>query len=319
MTVERSTTPTTRLRRRQVPDEDPADGGRLSQPRADRGPTCKPNAVGRHPVPEPCARPPPRTRVVTTQMVADGVWYLTGGSHHSVAIEMKDHVIVVEAPLNDQRALAVVGRGARPGRQQADPLRRSTAITTSTTRAACGPSPPRASPSSRTRRYRAFLGQDAGRAGPPSARITWRSRAGSRRRGGSARQARAHRRHADRRDLSHRRASAPRRAADGVPAEGEAPESRPTPTRRCLRTRHPRCRRVRSPSRSPTTSRGSELDRRTTSCRCTGASCRLRSSIAPSGRRPDAFDVQSGGERRYSLGRMPITSLKARERFAAPL
>jgi glyoxylase-like metal-dependent hydrolase (beta-lactamase superfamily II) len=45
---------------------------------------------------------------VTTQMAAEGVWYLTGGSHHSVVIEMKDHVIVVEAPLNDERALAVL-------------------------------------------------------------------------------------------------------------------------------------------------------------------------------------------------------------------
>ena len=45
---------------------------------------------------------------VATQMVADGVWYLTGGSHHSVVIEMKDHVVVVEAPLNDERALAVL-------------------------------------------------------------------------------------------------------------------------------------------------------------------------------------------------------------------
>jgi glyoxylase-like metal-dependent hydrolase (beta-lactamase superfamily II) len=45
---------------------------------------------------------------VATQMVADGVWYLTGGSHHSVVIEMKDHVIIVEGPLNDERAMAVI-------------------------------------------------------------------------------------------------------------------------------------------------------------------------------------------------------------------
>jgi glyoxylase-like metal-dependent hydrolase (beta-lactamase superfamily II) len=45
---------------------------------------------------------------VTTQKAADGVWYLTGGSHHSVVIEMKDHLIVVEGPLNDDRALAVI-------------------------------------------------------------------------------------------------------------------------------------------------------------------------------------------------------------------
>ena len=45
---------------------------------------------------------------VTTQMVADGVWYITGGTHHSVAIEMKDSVLVVEGPLTEARAFAVI-------------------------------------------------------------------------------------------------------------------------------------------------------------------------------------------------------------------
>jgi glyoxylase-like metal-dependent hydrolase (beta-lactamase superfamily II) len=45
---------------------------------------------------------------VQSQKAADGVWYVTGGSHHSVVIEMKDHVIVAEGPLNDDRALAVI-------------------------------------------------------------------------------------------------------------------------------------------------------------------------------------------------------------------
>jgi glyoxylase-like metal-dependent hydrolase (beta-lactamase superfamily II) len=49
----------------------------------------------------------PFTRVAS-QKAADGVWYVTGGSHHSVVIEMKDHLIVVEGPLNDERALAVI-------------------------------------------------------------------------------------------------------------------------------------------------------------------------------------------------------------------
>jgi len=46
------------------------------------------------------------------------VWYLAGGSHHSVVIEMQDHVIVVEAPLNDERATAVLGETRRlvPGK-----------------------------------------------------------------------------------------------------------------------------------------------------------------------------------------------------------
>jgi glyoxylase-like metal-dependent hydrolase (beta-lactamase superfamily II) len=44
---------------------------------------------------------------VDTQKVADGVYYLTGGSHHSVAVEFKDYVVVVEAPQTDERAVAV--------------------------------------------------------------------------------------------------------------------------------------------------------------------------------------------------------------------
>ena len=36
---------------------------------------------------------------------AEGVWFLAGGSHNSVAIEMKDHLMVVESPLYDGRAV----------------------------------------------------------------------------------------------------------------------------------------------------------------------------------------------------------------------
>ena len=55
---------------------------------------------------------------VSSEAAADGVWYVTGGSHHSVVIEMKDHVIVVEAPLNDERATAVIAEARRlvPGK-----------------------------------------------------------------------------------------------------------------------------------------------------------------------------------------------------------
>ena len=45
---------------------------------------------------------------VDSQKVADGVWYLTGGTHHSVAVEFKTYVVLVECPLNDERALAVI-------------------------------------------------------------------------------------------------------------------------------------------------------------------------------------------------------------------
>jgi len=41
---------------------------------------------------------------VTADKVAEGVWFLAGGSHNSVAIEMKDHIVLVETPLYDGRS-----------------------------------------------------------------------------------------------------------------------------------------------------------------------------------------------------------------------
>ena len=55
----------------------------------------------------PAAAPAPAAVRVDTQKVADGIYYLTGGSHHSVAVEFKDYVVVVEAPQTEERALAV--------------------------------------------------------------------------------------------------------------------------------------------------------------------------------------------------------------------
>jgi glyoxylase-like metal-dependent hydrolase (beta-lactamase superfamily II) len=68
----------------------------------------KPNASVDVAVPDNVRQATAPYALVTSQMAADGVWYITGGTHHSVAIEMKDHIILVEAPLNDQRTLAVV-------------------------------------------------------------------------------------------------------------------------------------------------------------------------------------------------------------------
>jgi len=45
---------------------------------------------------------------VQADKVADGVWYLTGGTHHSVLVEMKDHLVLIESPQDDARALAIV-------------------------------------------------------------------------------------------------------------------------------------------------------------------------------------------------------------------
>ena len=45
---------------------------------------------------------------VTTEKVAEGVWFVAGGSHNSVAIEMKDHIVLVESPLGDARMTPVL-------------------------------------------------------------------------------------------------------------------------------------------------------------------------------------------------------------------
>ena len=62
------------------------------------------------PVPDnvPKFQPPPT--VVTVDKLADGVWYLTGTSHHSAVIEMKDHFVILDVPLGEERAKAVVAK-----------------------------------------------------------------------------------------------------------------------------------------------------------------------------------------------------------------
>ena len=58
------------------------------------------------------------TERVVADNVANGVWHITGGSHNSVAIEMNDHLILVEAPLNEGRAGPVIDavRKLAPGK-----------------------------------------------------------------------------------------------------------------------------------------------------------------------------------------------------------
>ena len=59
-------------------------------------------------VPQDLAKAPAVT--VTSEKLADGVYYLTGGTHHSVAIDQIDHIAIVEAPLNEERSQAVIAK-----------------------------------------------------------------------------------------------------------------------------------------------------------------------------------------------------------------
>ena len=64
----------------------------------------QPNAPVAIEVPEVVRQP----LAVRSEKAADGIWYVAGASHHSVAVEMRDHVVVIEGPLFDGRALPVI-------------------------------------------------------------------------------------------------------------------------------------------------------------------------------------------------------------------
>jgi len=58
----------------------------------------------------PPADPPAAPVSVTVEKLANGVYYLKGGTHHSVVIDQKDHIVVVEGPQNEERSLAVIAQ-----------------------------------------------------------------------------------------------------------------------------------------------------------------------------------------------------------------
>jgi glyoxylase-like metal-dependent hydrolase (beta-lactamase superfamily II) len=61
--------------------------------------------------PESKAAPvPPPTAPVTVEEAGKGLWYLQGGSHHSILVEFADHLALVEAPLNEARTQAVIAK-----------------------------------------------------------------------------------------------------------------------------------------------------------------------------------------------------------------
>jgi glyoxylase-like metal-dependent hydrolase (beta-lactamase superfamily II) len=61
-------------------------------------------------VPEPVRTFSPPAVAVTVEKLADGVFYLKGGSHHSVAVDQKDHIVVVEGPQDETRSAAVIAK-----------------------------------------------------------------------------------------------------------------------------------------------------------------------------------------------------------------
>ena len=70
--------------------------------------SVKANAIVDIAVPSEVADAKPPVVTVKCTKIGDGVYYLTGGTHHSVAIEQKDHLVLVEAPLNEARSIALI-------------------------------------------------------------------------------------------------------------------------------------------------------------------------------------------------------------------
>jgi glyoxylase-like metal-dependent hydrolase (beta-lactamase superfamily II) len=54
----------------------------------------------------------PPVQTMSTKL-ADGVWHVTGGSHHSVVVEFDEYLAVVEAPLNEARSMAVLAEARK--------------------------------------------------------------------------------------------------------------------------------------------------------------------------------------------------------------
>jgi glyoxylase-like metal-dependent hydrolase (beta-lactamase superfamily II) len=61
-------------------------------------------------VPDAVRNPPAAAAApaATSQKVADGLFWITGGSHHSLAADMGDHVVVIEGPQNEARSELVI-------------------------------------------------------------------------------------------------------------------------------------------------------------------------------------------------------------------
>jgi glyoxylase-like metal-dependent hydrolase (beta-lactamase superfamily II) len=57
----------------------------------------------------PAAAGPPPPEVVPEQ-VAPWIWLLAGQSHHSVLLEMQDHLLLIDAPQSEARTLAVLAK-----------------------------------------------------------------------------------------------------------------------------------------------------------------------------------------------------------------
>jgi glyoxylase-like metal-dependent hydrolase (beta-lactamase superfamily II) len=73
----------------------------------------QPNAAVDLPVPANVASATAPPMRVESSKVADGVWFVGGGSHHSLVVEFSNFITVIEGPLTEERSLAVIAEAKK--------------------------------------------------------------------------------------------------------------------------------------------------------------------------------------------------------------
>lgn len=70
--------------------------------------SVQPNAKLNLPVPEAARTTTLPPVKVTSQKMGDGIWVLAGGTHNSVLVEYPTYLVMIEAPLDEARSIAVI-------------------------------------------------------------------------------------------------------------------------------------------------------------------------------------------------------------------
>jgi glyoxylase-like metal-dependent hydrolase (beta-lactamase superfamily II) len=74
---------------------------------------AQPNAPVDLPVPANVQSATMPVVTVASSKIADGVWFLGGGTHHSVVVEFNNFITVIEGPLTEERSLAVIAEAKK--------------------------------------------------------------------------------------------------------------------------------------------------------------------------------------------------------------
>jgi glyoxylase-like metal-dependent hydrolase (beta-lactamase superfamily II) len=64
-------------------------------------------------VPEQVKTATPPVIKVDSKKLADGIWFVAGGSHNSMVVEFPTYITVIEGPLSEARSLAVIAEAKR--------------------------------------------------------------------------------------------------------------------------------------------------------------------------------------------------------------